>query len=116
MTLMVTVFDEFAYVCPYFTSETDANNGYGCNHPDQEETQNRDGKEQGCCYCFSCPLGIEADAEDLDNPDIDWDGLCEEREVMEGEYLMVNTGEDASLEEKEALENYIRYLNRYNIA
>lgn len=113
MTRIVTLFDAFAGVCQFFAGDAEANNGYGCNHPDQEETQCRDGVEQGCCYCYSCPLGIEADAEDLDNPDVDWDGLCEEHEVSEGEYLMVNTGEDASPEEKETLANYIGYLNRY---
>lgn len=56
---------------------------------------------------------------DKANPDaikdeIDWDGLCEEGEVEEGEYLLVTVGEDAIEEQKKAMWNYELYLNRYN--
>ncbi len=46
------------------------------------------------CYCFSCPLGIEAQQEDFNNGEIDWDGLCEDGEVSECEYLLVEVEGD----------------------
>ncbi len=87
--------------CGYGTSQTDANSGYGCNHPEQEETEfclEEDGytyrvgisqdemeqlkkrgdehiKEQGRCDPFSCPLGSQCDEQDLiDYEDGDFDG------------------------------------------
>lgn len=118
----VVSFDEFAHVCPYFTSACAVNNGYGCTHPKQEETDfDRElGREHGKCYDYSCPLGITPDAEDLDNPDVDWDGITkddvseEDGNFLEGDYLMVSTEPDASEDEKKALEAYERYMNRYN--
>ena len=118
----VVLFEDFAYQCPFFNSDTDANNGYGCNHPYQMETQEWDGKEIGCCFCFSCPLGIEAEQEDLtdrNHPDaikdeIDWDGLCEDGEVTEGDYLLVEVGENATEEQKKAMWNYDQYMHRYD--
>ena len=116
------LFEDFAYQCPFFNSDTDVNNGYGCNHPYQMETQEWDGKEIGCCFCFSCPLGIEAEQEDLtdrNHPDaikdeIDWDGLCEDGEVTEGDYLLVEVGEIATEEQKKAMWNYDLYMHRYD--
>jgi len=108
-------FDSFAYACPFFTTELWVNNGYGCRHPEQEEKcDDRDGNEGGCCYCWSCPIGIEADSEDLSNPDIDWDGLCSEDEVAESEYILVNISPDATEDEKAAWDSYERYLHRYD--
>lgn len=40
-------FDEFVSECPYFTGSADVNNGYGCTHAAQEESENGQGK----CYC-----------------------------------------------------------------
>ena len=103
------VFDEFAYVCQYFTSNTDLNNGYGCTHPEQTQTP-------GCCFCCSCPLGIEAEQADIDNPieTINWDGLCEDGIIWESEYLLINCGEECSADEKEALRRYDEYMHRYD--
>jgi len=118
MNRKIASFDEFAYACPYFTSETDVNNGYGCTHPKQEETDpDENKKEHGKCYCWSCPLGIEAEAEDADNEDIDLCGITkEELAEAEGnsEYILVNVGPDATEDENEAWDNYERYINRYN--
>ena len=77
--MKVVHIDELANVCGYFATQTDANNGYGCNHPDQEEFEmlyqdnkgytHREDKEpkvkQGKCYSWSCPLATECDLEDL---------------------------------------------------
>lgn len=68
--------DSLATECPYFTGLTDANNGYGCNHPEQEEFEElykEDGytyrgfeddeskpkTRQGKCYSFSCPIAFK---------------------------------------------------------
>ena len=118
------MFDEFAACCPFFNSETEVNNGYGCNHPKQEETEEENGKQQGCCFCHKCPLGIEAEQEDLTDPEhedaikdeIDWDGCCDDGYVSEGEILLVNIDKDASKEEKDALYHYERYMHRYDKA
>jgi hypothetical protein len=123
MPRKVASFEEFAYVCPYFTSEHDVNNGYGCTHPGQEETDpDENGIERGKCYSFSCPIGIEPDEEDFENPDVDWDGTTREdctssisgEFTTEGEYIMVDVGPDASEDEKTAWRSYERYINRYN--
>lgn len=74
--------DELTEKCGFFTSETDANNGYGCNHPDQEETEMlyKDGSgythrscspekstfKQGKCYASSCPIASVCMPEDID--------------------------------------------------
>lgn len=75
--------DDFMCECGYGTSKTDANNGYGCNHPDNEEYEmlwkDEDGythrgyedddtkpkTKQGKCYAFSCPLAGQCSLDDL---------------------------------------------------
>lgn len=113
------IFDEFASQCPYFEGDTDVNNGYGCTHPKRKKYE---GEEVARCYSYLCPLGIEAEQQDLtDREDpsaikeyIDWDGLCEDGEVMEGEYLLVAAGESASEDERNALYAYEKYIHRYD--
>lgn len=68
--------DDFATECGYFNGATDANNGYGCNHPEQEEYEmlyledgythrgydyddSKPKTKQGKCYAFSCPLAAK---------------------------------------------------------
>jgi len=69
--MKLVYFDIFARQCPYFyNSSYPVNNGYNCAHPKQEEkdpvdTEYHKGLEVGKCYCFSCPLCIEADEEDV---------------------------------------------------
>lgn len=116
------LFDCFVYQCPYHNSDTELNNGYGCDHPRQEDKEDENGKEQGCCHSYCCPLGIEAEQQDLTDPqnkdavtdEIDWDGLCEDGEVGEGEYLLINSDENAAEDEKNALYEYERYMHRYD--
>lgn len=99
------LFDEFALKCPFFEGDSECNNGYACTHKESEE---------GYCLCYACPLGIEAEQEDIGRTDIDWDGLCEDGEVYEGEYLLIAKDDDATQEQKEALYNYERYMHRYD--
>jgi hypothetical protein len=122
MKARVMDFESFSYCCPYFTSDTEVNNGYGCTHPEQDETDpDENGAEHGKCYSFSCPLGIEPDEEDFENPDVDWDGITREDCIssLDGrfcgdDYIMVSVGPDATEDEKQALYNCERYQNRYN--
>lgn len=108
-------FDSFSHVCPFFTTKTDVNNGYGCLHCDQDEYEvGDDGVKRGKCYCWSCPLGISADDESLDDSNIDWDGDKPEPGDVDNEYLLVRTDETASPDEKQAWYFYQRYINRYN--
>lgn len=117
--MRAVLFDQFSSQCQFFDSDLDANNGYGCSHKEQRE-KTKEG--HGCCYCHTCPLGIEAEQEDLTEPEhpdaikdnIDWDGLCEDGEVTEGEYLLVEIGEEATLDQKEAICNYDAYMHRYD--
>lgn len=81
--------DTLSRYCGYFTSQTDANNGYGCNHPDcddsemlwkdehgythrgYEEDAEKPKTKQGKCYDFSCPLAHRCDVQDLRELDSD---------------------------------------------
>lgn len=79
-------FDSYVKDCPYFNGDVDVNNGYGCDHPEQEEEDYGQGK----CYCWSCPLGYPADKESLMEEDIDWvDGKPEAEEMEEDSYIIL---------------------------
>lgn len=43
--------------CGHF-SDGDLNNGYCCSHPENDA-------EPGCCFGWACPVGFEADYEDI---------------------------------------------------
>jgi hypothetical protein len=116
-TFKVISIDELADLCGYFTSATDANNGYGCNHPEQEnyemlykdesgytQRENTTGSKevkQGKCYAFSCPLASKCNMEDLmeydkdeyddiksSNPDMNDDEL--DLEVDRYDLMLIN--------------------------
>lgn len=63
--------DQLTKICGYYNGDVSVNNGYGCDHPDQDETDFDDdlGREQGKCYCHSCPIAHSADYEDMQNLD-----------------------------------------------
>ena len=108
-------FDSFSHVCPFFTSKTDVNNGYGCLHTSQEEYEvGDDGIKRGKCYCWSCPLGVSADDDSIEDPNVDWDGNEVEPGDVEGEYLLIRTDNSATNDEQLAWNAYQRYINRYN--
>lgn len=80
-------FEFFVKKCKHFDSSSDVNNGYGCKHPAQEETEDGHGK----CYCWSCPLGCPADKESLDEKDIQWvDGKPDTDDLEEESYIILN--------------------------
>lgn len=117
----VANFDEFSGACRFYTSKFRVNNYYGCTHPEQEETDpDEDGVIRGKCYCFSCPLGCEADIEDFDNPDIDWgdtkkdDVVDDGGHMVEGEYIIIDVSDSATTDEKQSWLDYEARLNRYN--
>lgn len=105
-------FDGFAANCPFFTSQVEGNNGYGCMHPDQE--MGDDENKEFYCYCSSCPLGMEADEESVGATNVDWDDLTPDPKCMEGEYILIPLGPDATETQKRAWEAYQRYLQRYD--
>jgi len=105
------IFEDFAYQCPYFVGDTEINNGYGCEHPEKAKEPE---EVIGSCYCFACPLGTEAEQEDRNCKSVDWDGLCEDGEVEEAEYLLVRVNDDADEDEKKALRAYELYMHRYD--
>ena len=89
MTRKIERINDFANRCGHFYNayiekNISINNGYNCNHPMQEETETVNGQEIGKCYCWSCPLGYEADEDDFNNPEIDKNGYeeCEEMEFI----------------------------------
>lgn len=63
--------NSFANLCGHFfnaylSDDISVNNGYNCDHEEQEETYDDEtGKMVGCCYAHSCPLAYPADADDL---------------------------------------------------
>lgn len=87
MNILIINIDELACICGYFTGATEANNGYGCNHPEQEEYEmlwkDEDGytyrgyeddeskpkTKQGKCYSFSCPICGRCFLEDVEEYD-----------------------------------------------
>lgn len=46
------------------------NSGFNCKHPDQKEVC----EGIGCCYSWSCPIGIEPHESYFKDPDINIDG------------------------------------------
>lgn len=112
------LFDMFYLTCPFFDGTVDVNNGYGCNHPLQEETEFDESskKEQGKCYCWSCPLGVTADEESVTDADVDWSDINDNRNDIEisgneHEYLIVDCSKDATDDEKRAYAAYARLVD-----
>lgn len=82
--------NEFANKCNYFTNEylkndIDINNGYNCDHTDQEEYEIVDGKKIGKCFAWSCPLCSYANEESFNDKNIN--NNCYEYE--ENEFVII---------------------------
>ena len=50
----VITLDDLVKKCGHFNPHTDVNNGYGCNHPKQEDIE----EGQGRCFNVSCPIAF----------------------------------------------------------
>lgn len=115
-------FDTFSYSCQFFNDDLDINGGYGCNNSEQDYKEEKRGVEYGCCDILNCPFGFVAEQQDLtdkEDPDavkddIDWDGLCKDGEVEESEYLLVEVGEMATEEQRQAMRNYDLEIHKYD--
>ena len=80
-------FDSFSNQCEYFYAEDIspmANNGYNCNHPKQDYKE----FDVGCCYCWTCPFGFEAEEEDFKDKEIDNNGYKKD-DYAENEFLVL---------------------------
>ena len=94
MTKIIHI-DEMVEICGFFTTDIEVNNGYGCKHPEQEETDidHCTWKEHGKCYSWSCPLANEADLEDMKEYDMklyeDWKDERADPTEMGGQYLVI---------------------------
>mgnify|MGYP001024550480 FL=1 len=114
-------FDSMSYACPYSTSSCEYD--CGCCHPDADEAEldPKSGNLVGRCWNSGCPVACGFDEEDLDNPDLDWDGT--EREdvcgvdgefIDDGEYATLCCDDTASPDERRLLYHYQRYMHRYD--
>jgi len=82
--------NNLAHICGYFESKTGVNNGYGCKHPNQQESEetevDEEIKECGKCFAFSCPLAYQADYEDCKEIDSNSCTGCNKEDCENGEY------------------------------
>lgn len=84
---------------PYCTERDPAlpncNNGYNCNHPDQEEGVEVSDRFIGSCYGWSCPLGYPPDRHDLKKYGVeDYDGEPDSKdEEADFDYIIVTDPE-----------------------
>ena len=69
--------DILVHRCGYFNDSCER--PYGCDHPDQEETD--DETEKGKCYGFSCPIACElnpqSEPEDRKEFGNDWKSMSD---------------------------------------
>lgn len=119
-------FDIFSAQCPYAYTfgRGDINNGYNCKHPEQEYREPAGSNNRlsvGRCHCISCPLGLEAEPQDMTDPDdpdavqdIDWDGYTDPDALGDGDVFLCRLNNDKSSPGSRALFAYDLYLNRYN--
>lgn len=88
--------NSLARKCGYFEGSTGVNNGYGCTHPKQEETDEATyfdssigkeiTKECGKCYAWACPLAYTADYEDCNKTSPETCKDCNKEECENGGY------------------------------
>lgn len=91
MSRKIELFDIVVQECGHFYNayaeyDINVNNGYNCDHPNQEDTEEVEGKKIGCCHCFTCPLGREAFEENFEDSTID----KQDYEYEESAYLVID--------------------------
>lgn len=100
-TKRVVLFDELTNCCQFYS---DVNEDY-CAH---------DCNVCSVCSAYDCPLGRNAEKEDVTDKSIDWNGLCRNGngDVYDGnQYFILDLCGDNAEDAKLALENYEKYLN-----
>lgn len=80
---------------PGFENKPDVNNGYNCNHLEQEEEY----EGVGCCFAHSCPLAYPADGGDCKKFGIDCEN-CGNEECECDEDMMVCEIPDDQFDER----------------
>lgn len=99
MSKRLIMLDDLVCICGHYNPDTNVNNGYGCNHPNQEQTDidKETGKEQGKCYGFSCPIAYTADLEDMRklDPDLaeEYKNDADENGEIESDWLVYDGDE-----------------------
>ena len=64
--------DSLAEICGYFVEDCDdhCNNGYGCNHPDNDQTEKcKNGHAE--CHAFACPVAYKVSCPVCENDESD---------------------------------------------
>lgn len=94
--IMILELNHFANLCGHFFNvcRTDPalsaiNNGYNCDHPNQEETVEDSGKVIGCCYSWSCPLGYPPSKYDLMKYAVDEESNDCDEDTSDYDYIIV---------------------------
>ena len=118
--------NSLACVCGYFTGDTDANNGYGCNHPEQEQYEelydddgytcrgfeDDDSKpkvRQGKCFASSCPIAFHCTTiEDLKEyePETAEEIICNNPDKSEDELNDIADAYELMVVKKENLKTH----------
>lgn len=100
--VIILELDHFANLCGHFycaegrdPTLPNCNNGYNCNHPEQEEGTEVGVRVIGSCFGWSCPLGYPPDKHDLRKYGVvDDDGEpCDESEEANLDYIIVSDPE-----------------------
>lgn len=100
--VIILELNTFANLCGHFYNAEyhdpalpNCNNGYNCNHPDQEEGVEVSDRFIGSCYGWSCPLGYPPDRHDLKKYGVeDYDGEPDSKdEEADFDYIIVTDPE-----------------------
>ncbi len=96
--IMILELNHFANLCGHFFNVCrsdpklpNINNGYNCDHPQQEVYAEEAGKVIGCCYGWSCPLGYPPTRYDLKKYGVIEDDDCgdDDEEEDDMDYIIV---------------------------
>ncbi|MCK4544624.1 hypothetical protein KAU43_03730 [candidate division WOR-3 bacterium] len=80
--------DTLTKKCGYFIWNSPVNNGYGCDHPKQEDQEEFKGKEHGRCMRNSCPIAFSLCPHDEPEDRKYFD--CDDWENMtDGDWMLV---------------------------
>jgi len=89
MNKNVKYMDTIVKICGYFINGAEVNNGYGCNHPKQEEVDTINGKEHGKCFSYSCPIAIALRPNEY-KEDRKYFDKDEWKQLSDGDWLLIH--------------------------